>query len=196
MLHGSLERVCAAQLRVDDYQADSPVHHNCQADEENGACDEAGVADGVGLSNDTSTSASSQPSVLASFRSLRACVSHYAVRHVHESAPHPTPRSRTLKVIFRVKRLLSYGDARRLNSRQQWQSLHSFPPILSMCAHVVISLELNPVFAAVPGREMLKTHSVRSSWCAIRTRLRERRLPFLAIAWSGTRRCGRCRGSA
>jgi hypothetical protein len=65
MLHGGLERVCAAELRVDDNQADGPVHDDCKGDEENGACDEASLAKGVRLSNDSGTSASSQPSALA-----------------------------------------------------------------------------------------------------------------------------------
>jgi hypothetical protein len=66
MLHGSLERVCAAEFRVDDDQADGPVHNDCKGDEENGACDEASLTEGVGLSDDSSTSVSSQPCALAS----------------------------------------------------------------------------------------------------------------------------------
>lgn len=54
MLHRGLERVRAAQLRVDDNQTNGPVDHDCEANEEGGACNKAGVADGVGLADDAS----------------------------------------------------------------------------------------------------------------------------------------------
>jgi hypothetical protein len=125
-------------------------------------------------------------------------LSHDAVRHIHESAPHPTPGPRALQVAFRVEHILSYGDARRFNPRQEGQSLHSFPPIMSMRAHVIISLELNPVCTAVRRRrgDILKANAVRGPWCAIWARLCERRLPFLAKAWARARRSWRGRGSA
>jgi hypothetical protein len=57
MLHGSLEGIGAAELRVDDDESNSPVDHDGEANEENGACNETCVADGVGLANDAGASA-------------------------------------------------------------------------------------------------------------------------------------------
>ena len=57
MLHGSLKRIGATELRVYDNKADSPVDHDSQSNEESGAGDKAGVADCVGLPNDASASA-------------------------------------------------------------------------------------------------------------------------------------------
>jgi hypothetical protein len=52
VLHGSLERVGTAELRVDDYETNGPVDHDCEANKENGSCNEACVTEGVGLADD------------------------------------------------------------------------------------------------------------------------------------------------
>jgi hypothetical protein len=57
MLYGSLEGVGTTELRVDDDQANSPVDNDCEADEKHGACNEARVAEGVGLTDDAGASA-------------------------------------------------------------------------------------------------------------------------------------------
>lgn len=56
VLYRSLERVGPAELGVYDNQADGPVDNDGHANEEDGACDEAGVAKGIGLANDASAS--------------------------------------------------------------------------------------------------------------------------------------------
>lgn len=56
VLHRGLEGVGAAELRVDDDQADGPVDDDGEADEQERARDEAGVAEGVGLANDAGAS--------------------------------------------------------------------------------------------------------------------------------------------
>jgi hypothetical protein len=77
MLHGRLERVCAAQLGVDDNEADGPVDHDGKANQECGACDEAGVANGVWLANDASTSEVHQQIALGMF--IRHCPTLYCL---------------------------------------------------------------------------------------------------------------------
>lgn len=57
MLNRGLERVSTAELRVYDDEPYSPVYHDGKADQEGGACQEARIADGVGLANDSSASA-------------------------------------------------------------------------------------------------------------------------------------------
>jgi hypothetical protein len=57
VLNRGLERVSTAELRVYDDEPYSPVYHDGKADQEGGACQEARIADGVGLANDSSASA-------------------------------------------------------------------------------------------------------------------------------------------
>lgn len=57
MLNRSLERVGPAELRVYDYEANGPVHDDGEADEEEGAGNEACIADGVWLADDAGASA-------------------------------------------------------------------------------------------------------------------------------------------
>jgi hypothetical protein len=52
-----LEGVCAAELGVYDDEADGPVYDDCKADEEDGACDEASVAESIWLTDDAGASA-------------------------------------------------------------------------------------------------------------------------------------------
>lgn len=55
MLYRGLKGVGAAELRIYDDQANRPVHDDCEGDEEDSACHEACVPDGVGLTDYTST---------------------------------------------------------------------------------------------------------------------------------------------
>jgi hypothetical protein len=162
VLYCGLEGVGAAELRIDDNQADGPVDDDREAYEKDCSGDKTGITNSVGLANDASA--------------------YDAVRHVHESAPHAAPWPCALQVVLRVKRLLCHGDARRLNAREQRESLHSFPPPVSICAHVVIPFQLYPVFTAVrgPRRGIFKANAVRSSRRTVKPRLRKGRLPFLA----------------
>jgi hypothetical protein len=57
MLYCCLEGVCAAELGVYDDEADGPVYDDCKADEEDGACDEASVAESIWLTDDAGASA-------------------------------------------------------------------------------------------------------------------------------------------
>lgn len=61
MFDGRLERIGTAELRVDDYQLDSPVNDYSESNEEEGACNEASVAKSVGLPDDACSSALCQP---------------------------------------------------------------------------------------------------------------------------------------
>jgi hypothetical protein len=100
VLHRRLEGVGAAKLRVDDNQAYGPVYDDGEADEQQRAGDEAGVADGVRLADDAGSSATRQLLVL--FLRVRTA-SHDAVGHVHECAAHATPGPRALEVVFGVE---------------------------------------------------------------------------------------------
>lgn len=57
MLYRGLEGVGPAQLRVDNDKADGPVDNDGEPNEEDGACDEAGITKCVGLANDAGASA-------------------------------------------------------------------------------------------------------------------------------------------
>ena len=57
VLYCRLERVGPAELRVDDNQADGPVDDDGEANEQDGARQEAGVPEGVGLADDAGTAA-------------------------------------------------------------------------------------------------------------------------------------------
>jgi hypothetical protein len=57
VLHRRLEGVGTAELGVYDDETDSPVYDDCEADKEDGACDEACVAESVGLADDAGASA-------------------------------------------------------------------------------------------------------------------------------------------
>lgn len=59
MLHCCLERVCAAELRVYDYETDRPVNGHGEDDEEDYACDEARLLECVWLTNDASATVES-----------------------------------------------------------------------------------------------------------------------------------------
>lgn len=60
VLDGGLERVGAAELRVDDYELYGPVDGHGETNEKEGACDEARVVEGIGLAYDACASASRQ----------------------------------------------------------------------------------------------------------------------------------------
>jgi len=56
MLYRGLKRIGAAEFGVYDDEAYGPVYHDGKADEEGGACHEAGVTNSVRLADDTSSS--------------------------------------------------------------------------------------------------------------------------------------------
>ena len=56
MLYRRLERVGPAELGIYYDQSYRPVHHDGEADQESGACNEAGVADSVRLADNSSSS--------------------------------------------------------------------------------------------------------------------------------------------
>jgi hypothetical protein len=60
MLDRGLERVGAAELRVYNDKANSPVDDDSQDDQQDGARDEAGVSEGVWLANNAGASAMRQ----------------------------------------------------------------------------------------------------------------------------------------
>lgn len=198
MLYCRLERVGPAELRVDDNEADCPVDDERKSNKEQGAREQAGVFEGVGLSDDTGTAARVSR-CLAGWHVL-SVLSHNAVGHVHERIAHSTPWLGALEIICRVD-VGGDGDAWRLDSREQRQSLHPFSPIVSTRIHVVVALELYPFFAllriavhAPTHRVLVEAHAVgrprRASW----PRVRKRRLTLEPTAiWScvGMRR--RCR---
>ena len=57
MLNRGLERVGTAELGVYDDESYGPVYHDGKADQEGGACQEACIANSVGLADDSSASA-------------------------------------------------------------------------------------------------------------------------------------------
>jgi len=57
MLHSRLERVCAAQFGVDDYQSNSPVNGDRKSDKKEDPGNETCLLESIWLSNDTSASA-------------------------------------------------------------------------------------------------------------------------------------------
>jgi hypothetical protein len=57
VLYCRLEGIGTAELGVYDDESNGPVYNDCKADEEDSACDEAGVAEGVGLADDAGASA-------------------------------------------------------------------------------------------------------------------------------------------
>lgn len=57
MLYCRLERIGAAELRVDHNQTDRPVNNDREPNEKNGACEKTSVSEGVGLSNDAGAAA-------------------------------------------------------------------------------------------------------------------------------------------
>lgn len=61
VLHRCLERICPAELRVDDNEANRPVHHDGKADEQGGPCNEAGIPNGVRLAYDARPATLRQP---------------------------------------------------------------------------------------------------------------------------------------
>lgn len=56
VLYRRLERIRPAELRVYDNESNCPVYDDCEADEQSGSCQQAGIADSVRLANDTSPS--------------------------------------------------------------------------------------------------------------------------------------------
>ena len=73
VLYRGLERVGAAELGVYDDESYGPVYHDGKADEEGGACHEAGVANSVWLADDTSSS------VLCQLPSMYSCCPAYII---------------------------------------------------------------------------------------------------------------------
>jgi hypothetical protein len=64
VLNGRLKRVGATELRIYNKEANGPVHGDGEADEEDGACDQACVAKGIWLPDDASATATHQSTIL------------------------------------------------------------------------------------------------------------------------------------
>lgn len=60
VLDSRLERIGAAEFRIDDYELDRPINGYGEADEEESACDEASIVEGVRLADDSCSSANCQ----------------------------------------------------------------------------------------------------------------------------------------
>lgn len=192
VLDGALEAVGAAQLAVDDNEADGPVDDDGQADEEDNAREQAGVAEGVGLADDA-----------------RA---NDAVGHVHKGRAHARLGARLLGRVPRVHVVVvaapavGHRDRGRLNIRQQGQPGRVAPVVraevaVSAVVEGVVLAELNVIVAAaagsillaasVPavsigwrwyiGRRQIKSYSIRRPGgprCAVAIAFRKRRVRF------------------
>lgn len=84
-----LEGIGAAQLGINHNEADRPVHGNGQRHKQDDAREEAGLAKGVGLANDTGAAEIHRQCCC---RPAASGFLHDAVGHIHKSADDATPR--------------------------------------------------------------------------------------------------------
>lgn len=63
MFYSGLKGIGATELRVRDYEPDGPVYEHRKAHKEQHARDQAGLAQSIGLANDTSTTLNSRISL-------------------------------------------------------------------------------------------------------------------------------------
>ncbi len=135
MLYSRLKRVGTAELRIDDNEADGPVDDDGKTNQKNGACQEAGVPERIGLTNNARAAAL----VSIPRRRTMPCLLHDAVCHVHERVAHVTPRLRGFEMFLGVE-FSRHCDTWCFDACKQRQSLHSFSAIAAMCVHVVLPL--------------------------------------------------------
>jgi hypothetical protein len=110
MLHGLLEGIRPAQLRVGDNKPDRPVYRDSQSDKKKDAGKQTRLFESIWLSDDAGTDDT--------------------VGHVHERALHATLWARGLEEIVRVEVFSRKSHTGRLNIRQKWNSVPCVAPLL------------------------------------------------------------------